>query len=407
MKRTTKLMAVLLTLAMVAAACGSDDGGEELSIASILPLTGDLSPFGPSMENAVQMAVDQINEAGGVNGSDVTLIKKDSGTSEDIARTAANEAIADGVQAILGAAGSGVTLSLTDLLSQNEIVQISGSATSPQLTGFADDGFLFRTAISDDLQGQVLAKVLQDAGVSDVAMMVRNDSYGQGLADSFAGSFSGSVSSRQDYDPAAGNFDAEVSNLASSGSTAFICICFPEEGAVIHQAAFEQGLFDGTSWFYTDGLKEATFPETAFPDNPGLLAGSLGTFPTSSDDPSVVGALDRFNADYQAAFGEEAGPFAVQFYDAAMLVMLAAEASDGTGVGIRDAMQAASSGGTKCSLADCLELAADGEDFDYVGATGEIEFDGNGDPSGALYEVWRFNDAGDFETVEVIDAADL
>ena len=406
MKKTTKMIAALLALAMIATACSSDDG-ESLTIASILPLTGDLADFGPSMENAVQLAVNQINEAGGVNGSDVTLLKKDSGTAEDVARTSANEAIADGAVAVLGAAGSGVTLSLTDLLSQNEIVQISGSATSPQLTGFADDGYLFRTAISDDLQGQVLAKLLSDEGSSNVAILARNDSYGQGLADSFAANFAGTVASRQDYDSTAASFDAEVSNVASSGATDFICICFPGEGALIHRAAFEQGLFDGTRWFYTDGLKDDPFPETAFPDNPAQLSGFLGTFPTSSSQSNVVSALDKFTADYQAAFGGDPGPFAVQFYDAALLVMLAAEASDGTGIGIRDAMQATSSGGTSCSLVDCLTLAADGEDFDFVGATGEIEFDGNGDPSGAFYEVWRFNDSGDTETVTVIDAANL
>jgi ABC-type branched-subunit amino acid transport system substrate-binding protein len=406
MRRITKAIAALLALALIAAACSSDEG-ESLSIASILPLTGQLADFGPSMENAVQLAVDQINAAGGVNGSDVTLLKKDSGTAEDVARTSANEAIADGVAAVLGAAGSSVALSLTDLLSQNEIVQITGSATSPQLTSFADNGFLFRTAISDDLQGRVLAKVLEDEGATNVAIMARNDSYGQGLADSFTANFSGTVASRQDYDDTASSFDAEVSNLASSGATDFICLCFPGEGTVIHQAAFEQGLLDGTRWFYTDGLKENTFPEQAFPDNPALLSGFIGTFPTSSDDASVASALDRFTSDYVAAFGSEPGPFAVQFYDAALLVMLAAEASDGTGLGIRDAMQAASDGGTSCSLTDCLTLAADGDDFDFVGATGEIAFDSNGDPSGAFYEVWRFNDSGDFETVKVIDAASL
>ena len=58
---------------------------------------------------------------------------------------------------------------------------------------------------------------------------------------------------------------------------------------------------------------------------------------------------------------------------------------------------------------DLADLAAHGvdDDFDFVGATGEIEFDGNGDPSGAFYEVWRFNDSGDTETVTVIDAASL
>ena len=343
MRRITKAIAALLALALIAAACSSDEG-ESLTIASILPLTGQLADFGPSMENAVQLAVDQINEAGGVNGSDVTLLKKDSGTAEDVARTSANEAIADGVAAILGAAGSSVALSLTDLLSQNEIVQITGSATSPQLTSFADNGFLFRTAISDDLQGRVLAKVLEDEGATNVAIMARNDSYGQGLADSFTANFSGTVASRQDYDDTASSFDAEVSNLAGSGATDFICLCFPGEGTVIHQAAFEQGLLDGTRWFYTDGLKENTFPEQAFPDNPALLSGFIGTFPTSSDDASVASALDRFTTDYVAAFGSEPGPFAVQFYDAALLVMLAAEASDGTGLGIRDAMQAASDG---------------------------------------------------------------
>jgi ABC-type branched-subunit amino acid transport system substrate-binding protein len=422
MRTKFRVVALFLVLALVAAACGGDDDeggdttttttaagdtttttttpdemGNQFVLASILPLSGDLSPFGPGMQNAVQLAVEEANAAGGVHGQDIIYLPLDSGTNEQVAQDSANDAIAQGAQAVVGAAGSGISLSIIDLLVQSGVVQVSPSNTSPQFTTYSEEGYYFRTVPSDALQGVYTAQMIDDDGIGSIGIIFRQDSYGQGLADAFKENFSGEVVAEEPYSPEAPDFNAEVTNVAQADPDAVLCICFPETGALIMRAGFEQGLLD-VPWYFTDGMLDPTFPETAFPDDPTVLAGFKGTAPASPTGAEI----DAFTAAYLTAYGEEFTLFAPQSYDAAWLLILAAEMGDATGSSIRDNMAAASQGGEKCSGAACLALAKAGTDFDYVGASGEIDFDPVGDPGTSLFQIWQFTAEGDTEQITTL-----
>ncbi|MGI9529239.1 MAG: ABC transporter substrate-binding protein, partial [Acidimicrobiia bacterium] len=122
--------------------------GEALKLASLLPITGDLSAFGPGMAQAVELAVTEANAAGGVHGADVALNGFDSATNPDTAQAEAAKIIADGYQAEVGAAASGISLSVLPDLTGSGVLMISPSNTSPQFTTVDANGLYFRTAPS-------------------------------------------------------------------------------------------------------------------------------------------------------------------------------------------------------------------------------------------------------------------
>lgn len=369
--------------------------GEALALASLLPLTGDLSAFGPGMTNAVQLAVDEANAAGGVNGSDVTLSALDSATSADAAQTEADRIIADGNQAVVGAASSDISLSVIDALTGSGVLMISPSNTSPQFSTYDANGLYFRTAPSDALQGEYTAALVDARGHENVAIIFRQDSYGEGLKGAFAENFSGGIAIEVPYNPEDLDAASIITQVVNAGPDAVLFIGFPETAVPIHQEAFQQQLLladQSIRWYYTDGLLDDTFVESTTLD-PALFAGFEGTAPGTPTGDSA----SQFAQRYSDAYGEDFTLFAPQSYDAAWLVILAAQVSDGTSAGIQAAMVDVSKGGEKCIAEACLALvqADPSADIDYVGASGEIDFkDGSGDPGSALYQVWSFTADG-------------
>jgi len=118
--RIMRLTITLLVLVLVAAACGDDEGARAdgiLEIGTILPETGDLAFLGPPMINAVNMALRDINDAGGVLGQPLQLTPADDGTNADIASTAVDGHLAAGVDGIIGAAASSISLAVLDKIS--------------------------------------------------------------------------------------------------------------------------------------------------------------------------------------------------------------------------------------------------------------------------------------------------
>lgn len=370
--------------------------GEALKLASLLPITGDLSAFGPGMAQAVELAVTEANAAGGVHGADVTLNGFDSATNPDTAQAEAAKIIADGYQAEVGAAASSISLSVLPDLTGSGVLMISPSNTSPQFSTVDANGLYFRTAPSDALQGEYTAALLAARGVSKVGVIYRQDSYGEGLKAAFADNFgTDGIVIEVPYNPE--DFDAAsiVTQVVEAGPDSVLFIGFPETGVPIHQEAFRQELLKADQsipWFYTDGLLDDTFVEATTLDA-ALFAGFEGTAPGSEEND----ASTQFASRYSDAFGADFTLFAPQSYDAAWLVILAAQASDGTSAGIQSAMVGVSKGGEKCIAEACLALLLQdpATDIDYVGASGEIDFkDGSGDPGSSLYQVWSFTADG-------------
>ncbi|MDQ3385218.1 MAG: ABC transporter substrate-binding protein [Actinomycetota bacterium] len=216
---------------------GTRAGDGILKFGTLLPETGNLAFLGPPEIAGAQLAVEEINAAGGFNGAPVELVTGDSGdTSTDIANQTVDRLLAENVDAIIGAASSSVSLTVIDKITSAGVVQFSPANTDTQLSTYDDKGLYFRNAPSDFLQGNVLGEIIAGDGNATVALLVLDDSYGTSLADVLEESLTASGSeivARVVYDPAATTFDAEVQEAAAEDPDAIVVIGFEESSRVL------------------------------------------------------------------------------------------------------------------------------------------------------------------------------
>jgi ABC-type branched-subunit amino acid transport system substrate-binding protein len=220
-------------------------GDDVLTIGTLLPETGNLAFLGPPEIAGVQMAVAEINEAGGFKGADVELVEGDSGdTTTDTAVQTVTRQLQENVDAIVGAASSSVSASVIDQVVGAGVTMFSPANTSKQFSDYPDKGLYFRLGPSDILQGQVLAEVLAEDANASVVIMNFDDDYGNGLAEDFTSSFEaggGEVVDTITYDPQAQTFDAEVQEAVAADADAIVLIGFDETSRLL-TTLVEQGL---------------------------------------------------------------------------------------------------------------------------------------------------------------------
>ena len=411
-------LSMLLAVTVLAVACApaeeetGDTGGTEaaqdgdgtLSLGYVLPETGSLADFGPAMIAAVEMAVERVNEAGGVLGEDVELSGGDEADQETIANQTADRLLADDVDAIVGAAASAQTLAIIDKVTGAGVAQCSGSNTSPTLTDYADDGLYFRTTASDVLQGPVLAETILDDGAAEVAIMARADDYGEGLAEATLQSLeeAGAVGTITLYDPDASTFDAEVQAVSDADPDAVALLAF-EEGGQIISTMIESGIGpDDIALYGADGLFSADLWEAVDPEDPAVLDGMKGTGPNPAVEQDFLGDLEEFAPNIGATT-----TFAGQKYDCVNIIALAAVAAetDDATVFAEDIVDLTQEGEPCDSFADCADLLAEGEDIDYDGVSGALEFTDEGEPESASYLVWEMDDEGVPETLAEVTSS--
>jgi len=354
-----------------------------LKIGSLLPETGNLAFLGPPEFAGVDLAVKEINDAGGVLGQPVEHIRGDSGdTSTDIAQKTADSHIAAGVGAIVGAASSGVSLTVIDKITGAGIVHFSPANTSPDLTTYADNGLYFRTAPPDTFQGAVLGQLMAKNGATNAVFLNLDDAYGNGLAKYGIAAFSG-TSTQVVYNPQAAEFSADVAKAKAAKPDAIAIIGFDETTKVLTEL-IKQGLGPNKVKTY---LVDGNLSTQAYKDLPkGIMKGVKATLPgvlASDDLKKKLLEVDAKLTDFS---------YAPESYDAVVLIALAAEQGKGTdGKTIAANLKSVSSGGTKCtSFKECKDLIAAGTDIDYDGVSGPVEFDDNGDPSVATMGVYEY-----------------
>jgi branched-chain amino acid transport system substrate-binding protein len=224
---------------------GTRAGDGVLTIGTILPQTGSLSYLGPPEFAAFDLVIKDINAAGGVLGKPVAGIPGDSGdATTDTANQTVDRLLSQNVDAIIGAASSGVSLTVIDKITGAGVVQFSPAATSDTLSTYADKGLFFRTAPPDILQGGVLGEVIAADGVASVAIIARNDAYGTGLADKTEAALKEAgveVVLKKIYSEDAQTFDAEVGAVKAANPEAVLMIAF-DEGSKILTKMVEQGI---------------------------------------------------------------------------------------------------------------------------------------------------------------------
>jgi len=375
-----------------------------VKIGTLLDYTGDLGVYGPAMRNGVDLAVELMNDAGGVLGGKLRAVHKDSGTSSITAIDAGRALVTiEGVGAIVGSLSSGVTMAVAESVTvPSNVVLISPASTSPAVSAIVDNDFLFRTTVSDAAQGVILARLAIELGYTTAATIYVNNAYGEGLSRQFQTTFEaegGTVLATVPQESGQPSYVSELERATADDPDVVVAISYPASAGVYLREATEGGY--ASTFLFVDGTKSQDMFDTL---GASTFEGMYGTAPGAPDSD----AKTVFTQLYEERYGQlPTNPFIAESFDAAAILALAIEkAGKADGTSIRDALRdVAGAPGEKVGPGDfarALELLADGKDIDYVGVAGDQEIDVNGDVLNTI-EIWKIEDGtitstGRFET---------
>jgi ABC-type branched-subunit amino acid transport system substrate-binding protein len=407
--RLARFGIVAASAALVLSSCGSDDdnpsgssdttGGEPtdtsaaptgdgvLHIGSFLPQTGDLAYLGPPEFAGVDLAIQEINDNGGVLGNPVEQTRGDSGDlTPDIGAEQVDKLLNAGSDVIVGAASSSVSLSVIDKIIGDGKVMFSPANTSPAFDTYDDKDLYFRTSPSDVFQGEVLGNLIVEDGFNNVSILARQDSYGEGLANRLQEILKekgADVAAYELYSADATNYTAEVNKIAASNPDAIALIGFEETTKIVPQLIAKNVGPQDVQTYFVDG-NTADYSNEDFE-----LEGVKATFPAPAEVPTDFNQkLD----DIWAPKKLDDYTYGAQSYDAMMLIALAAEAAgDDDGLALSKEIINVSRDGTACTTyADCLELVKAGEDINYEGVSGPVDLNDTGSVSKATIGIQEY-----------------
>ena len=392
MRRILILSAALAVMASSASA--------DMKIGVLLGFTGPIESLTPDIAAGAELAMTEASESGGfLGGRKVMPVRGDSTCVDAAAATATAERLitSDGVAAIMGADCSGVTIAVTNNVAvPNGVVMVSPSATSPALSTIEDKGYFFRTAPSDARQGEVLAQVAKARGIESIAITYTNNDYGKGLAESFSGAFKaigGRVELSASHEDGKADYSAEVGALAASGAGHLAVFGYIDKGGKgVIQASIDTGAFD--RFLLADGMIGDSLVKAI--GEP--LNGAVATAP-GSDSPNAMKFIDVA----EAAGVKGDAPFVGQAYDAAALIILAAQAAGSTDrAAVQSKVMAVANAPGEAigpgELGKALELLAAGKAVNFQGAT-DVELNDVGEAAGS-YKEYEVKD-GKFTSVNV------
>jgi branched-chain amino acid transport system substrate-binding protein len=340
-------------------ACGAGGGGsadakapEPIKIGHFASLTGDTATFGQSTDRGIRMAIEQINESGGVLGRPLELISEDDRSITEEARTAAQKLLQrDQVIALLGEVASSRSLAAAPEAQRASVPMISPASTNPKVTEVGN--YIFRTCFIDPFQGAVMAHfAFEELKVRRVAILFDfKQDYSVGLADFFRQTFTqlgGQIVADERYTSGDIEFRAQLTTIRAAHPEAVFVPGYYTELGLIAKQARELGL--NVPLLGGDGWDSSKTLEIGGPAVEGYYFSNH--YAADSDSPKVQDFVKR----YRDKHGEVPDAMAALGYDAAgILVDALRRAGDTSGPRLRDAIAA-----TK----------------DYEGVTGKITIDG-------------------------------
>lgn len=365
LKFVTLGLVCLLTLALVVG-CGQDgkpaapsgSGGESqgedvIKIGNLGPLTGNTATYGLSTKQGVEIAVDEFNQNGGIDGKQIKLVAEDTRGDQTEAANGVSKLIdQDKVVAIVGGVLSMETSTAAPIGNDAKVVMISSSSTA---TGIPDIGdYIFRNCLSDEVQAIQLAEyAVSELGLKKFAIMYSNNDYGLSIKDAFEKKAKelAEVVGIETYNDGESDFRAQLTKLKNVNPDAIYVAGYYTEAAKIAQQAKDQGLdvkILGADGFYSPKLVEL---------GGEAVEGAIFTAGFFTDDPSD--SVQNFVKAYTEKFNSEPDMFAAQAYDAAKILLTALKNTKGVG---GEVLQA-----------EMLKTK------DFPGITGTTSFASNGD----------------------------
>jgi branched-chain amino acid transport system substrate-binding protein len=356
-------------------------------LGALVPKTGGFGHVGAAQEAGLQLAVTDIDKAGGVLGHPVTLLDSDSGDSfSSVASQSVDRMLARHVDAIVGATGSSVTLTVIDKVVGTGVAMVSPGDASEKLTGYPDRGLYARIVPPDSFEASTMAALMAADGHRDVAVLFERDAYATGYGDELQRDIRGNggrVVAAVEYDGRASDFTAQAAQVAAAHPQA-VAIIGTGEAADVLRALVKAGAGPDVAPLYVSDL--ALWPGLVQGLSPAQAAGVTGVRPGAAPSADFLARLAK-----QAPDLVDVG-YAAQAYDATVMVALAAAAAHSTqGAQIASALPGLTTGSIRCSTySQCLALQAVGQTIEYVGQAGPVRLDQAGEPVSGTVGVYRF-----------------
>lgn len=362
------VMATLLALT----SCGSSKS-DEIVIGGIFPLSGGVAVYGVECKNGIDLAIEEINAAGGINGKNILLISEDDeGNPEKTVNAYQKLTSKDGVKIVIGSLTSGCTQAITNRAQAQKVIQIAPAATAPAITDAGD--FIFRACFIDPFQGRVGGKFSYEtlnARKAAILYDIGND-YSVGLTENFESSFTeagGQIVAKEAYNTNDKDFNAQLTKIKSANPDVVYLPDYYNVVALIAKQLRAQGIetpiVGADGW---DGILGNA--------NAEVLNGYYSNhYATDSTSPAVRSFVEKFNKKYS----KDPNSFAALGYDSMYI--------------LKDAIIKAGS-----TDPQAVKVALEETDGNYV--TGHLRFDEKHNPikSAVMLEIVKGDD-GKLKTV--------
>lgn len=348
------LLGTAVVSAMMMAASCSGKKNDTIKIGGIAPLSGGVAVYGTECKNGIDLAVEEINAAGGINGQKIEFIcEDDEGDSAKSVNAYKKLVTKDRVKVIIGSLTSGCTMAITNLAQAQKVVQIAPAATAVAITDAGN--YVFRACYTDPFQGKIGGKfAYENLGTKKAAILydIGND-YSVGLTDNFTAEYTslgGSIVSKESYSTGDKDFNAQLTKIKAANPEVVYLPDYYGTVALIAKQLRAQGInvpiVGADGW---DGLTDNAGDEVL-----------NGYYSNHYSEDSTSAAVQTFVKSFKAKYNKAPNSFAALGYDCVYM--------------LRDAMKASGSTDDSAKIRDALE-ATNG---DYV--TGHIVFDANRNP---------------------------
>ena len=373
-------MALVVVMAMAClVGCGSSapasEGGsgaasaDTIKIGWLGPLTGGVAQYGEAVKSGVDLYVEQLNAAGGINGKQVELVVYDEEGDSTKAVTGYNSLMDDGVVAVVGSVTTAPTVAVVTEAFADNTPMITASATAIDVTYNADQDTvytnMFRSCFIDSFQGVTMARFAkEEMGAATAAVLYDNgDTYSTGVYEYFVNQCAElgvEVVATESYASGSVDFSGQLTNIAAADPDVLFLPVYYNDVALIASQAADAGIT--ATMLGVDGWSSVLDSVS----DPALVEGAYYCSGYSVEDTREL--VVNFLADYAAKYdGKVSNMFGAQGYDAAWILCNAIAAAEESG---------AEYGSDEYKQAVIDAMAATDSEF----VTGHVSFDDHNDP---------------------------
>jgi branched-chain amino acid transport system substrate-binding protein len=378
-----RLLGLSVVLALVLTACQQggqqgDDGEEgfdDFNVGLLLTLTGEFGTYGKDAQRAYEIAADELNESGLMpDGSEVRLTAVDEGSTENCVREATKFVQVDNVDVILGGS-SNCIVALEQLASSNQVSIISNGAGTVRLDVVGGE-WLYRTYASDSGEGVASARFFLDKGAQTAAVIAQNTESTQGIANVFTSTLESAgaqIVAEVTFESGQPSYQTEI-NEAIGGDPDVVFIASGEEAGRTLMREISQAGYEGDIGVNGD-LSSPQFLEDVGADIMEGVCNSQATPDETSE------SFQAFNSVFKERHGYDAYVTIPNAYDSLIVTALAGiqgGSFDGATIN-ENLVDVTNPPGTEVSsFAEGVEAIESGDEIDYQGPSGVVDFDETG-----------------------------